>query len=35
VDLILGSTFEEESETTETAEDAAVNGILAAIGMQS
>jgi antirestriction protein ArdC len=33
VDLILGSTFEEEQETTENAEDAAACGIPAAIAM--
>jgi hypothetical protein len=33
VDLILGSTFEEEKVTTESAEDAAVSGIPAAVAM--
>ena len=33
VDLILGSTFEEENETTENAGDAAVSGIPAAVAM--
>ncbi len=33
VDLILGSTFEEEKETTENAGDAAVSGIPAAVVM--
>jgi antirestriction protein ArdC len=33
VDLILGSTFEEEKETTENAEDAAVSGIPAPVAM--
>jgi antirestriction protein ArdC len=33
VDLILGSTFEEEKETTENAEGAAVSGISAAVAM--
>jgi hypothetical protein len=33
VDLIFGSTFEEESETTENAGDAAVSGIPAAVAM--
>jgi hypothetical protein len=33
VDLILGSSFEEEKETTENAGDAAVSGIPAAVAM--
>jgi antirestriction protein ArdC len=33
VDLILGSTFEEEKETSENAGDAAISGIPAAIAM--
>jgi antirestriction protein ArdC len=33
VDLILGSTFEEEKETTENAGDAAVSGIPAAVAV--
>ena len=33
VDLILGSTFEEENETKENAGDAAVSGIPAAVAM--
>ena len=33
VDLILGSTFEEENETSENAGDAAVSGIPAAVAM--
>ena len=33
VDMILGSTFEEENETTENAGDAAVSGIPAAVAM--
>lgn len=33
VDMILGSTFEEENETTESAGDAAVSGIPAAVAI--
>jgi antirestriction protein ArdC len=33
VDMILGSTFEEENETTENAGDAAISGIPAAIAV--
>jgi antirestriction protein ArdC len=33
VELILGSAFEEEKETTENAKDAAVSDIPASIGM--
>jgi hypothetical protein len=33
VDLILGTTFEEENETTENVGDAAVSGIPAAVAM--
>jgi antirestriction protein ArdC len=33
VDLILGSTFEEEKETSESAGDAAISGIPAAVAM--